>query len=131
MEVSLSLLFLPIILVFGSCISHSYVTHCSHCHIDWHVVIGMIAQFVEAPDVMQKTLQVPQKIYDQCSTNQCKKFQHWDVDQNYVQGNVSKGQDYAHGKDEEDKDKDKGAQVQFHFSLWEQFINWVFTLLRL
>jgi hypothetical protein len=91
----------------------------------------MIAQFVEAPDVMQTTLKVPQEIYDQCSTNQCKKFLHWSLDQNHVQGNVSKGQEYTHGEDEEDKDKGKGTQVKFHFSLWEQFVNWFFTLLRL
>ena len=38
----------------------------SHCHIDWHVVAGMIAQFIEAPLEMQETLKVPQPIYDQC-----------------------------------------------------------------
>lgn len=38
----------------------------SHCHIDWHVVAGMIAQFIEAPLEMQKILKVPQPIYDQC-----------------------------------------------------------------
>jgi hypothetical protein len=38
-----------------------------HCHIDWHVLIGMIAQFVEAPDVLQKITIVPQEIIDQCA----------------------------------------------------------------
>jgi Multicopper oxidase len=38
-----------------------------HCHIDWHVLIGMIAQFVEAPDVLQEITIVPQEIIDQCA----------------------------------------------------------------
>jgi len=39
----------------------------SHCHIDWHVIIGMIAQFVEAPEVLQKITVVPDEIVDQCA----------------------------------------------------------------
>jgi hypothetical protein len=38
-----------------------------HCHIDWHVLLGMIAQFVEAPDVLQQITIVPQEIIDQCA----------------------------------------------------------------
>ena len=37
-----------------------------HCHIEWHIVSGLIATMVEAPDVMQATLTVPQDIMDQC-----------------------------------------------------------------
>ena len=37
----------------------------------------MIAQFVEAPDVMQATLKVPQAIIDQCATDACSKQRHW------------------------------------------------------
>lgn len=38
----------------------------SHCHIDWHVVAGMVAQFIEAPFEMQKRLNVPNQIAEQC-----------------------------------------------------------------
>jgi iron transport multicopper oxidase len=38
----------------------------SHCHIDWHVVAGMAAQFIEAPLEMQNRLIVPQQIEQQC-----------------------------------------------------------------
>jgi iron transport multicopper oxidase len=38
----------------------------SHCHIDWHVVAGMVAQFIEAPFEMQKRLTVPNPIAQQC-----------------------------------------------------------------
>ncbi|KYK55206.1 putative FET3-cell surface ferroxidase, high affinity [Drechmeria coniospora] len=30
-----------------------------HCHIEWHVASGLIATFVEAPDVLQKELTIP------------------------------------------------------------------------
>ncbi|KID75830.1 Cupredoxin, partial [Metarhizium brunneum ARSEF 3297] len=30
-----------------------------HCHIEWHVVSGLIATFVEAPTELQKTLSIP------------------------------------------------------------------------
>lgn len=38
----------------------------SHCHIDWHLVSGMIAQFVEAPLQIQWRIQVPHQISKQC-----------------------------------------------------------------
>lgn len=38
----------------------------SHCHIDWHVVAGMAAQFIEAPFEMQKRLTVPKQVAQQC-----------------------------------------------------------------
>jgi len=41
-------------------------TNTSHCHIDWHVVAGMVAQFIEAPFEMQKRLKVPHQIGKQC-----------------------------------------------------------------
>jgi hypothetical protein len=34
--------------------------------------MGMIAQFVEAPDVMQTQLTVPSQIRKQCKMNECK-----------------------------------------------------------
>jgi len=34
--------------------------------------MGMIAQFVEAPDVMQQILIVPPEIRKQCDMNECK-----------------------------------------------------------
>ncbi|KAG8405236.1 hypothetical protein J3458_021901 [Metarhizium acridum] len=30
-----------------------------HCHIEWHVISGLIATFVEAPTELQKTLSIP------------------------------------------------------------------------
>ncbi|OAA35671.1 Cupredoxin [Metarhizium rileyi] len=30
-----------------------------HCHIEWHVVSGLIATFIEAPTELQKTLSIP------------------------------------------------------------------------
>ncbi|KAJ1952865.1 ferroxidase fet3, partial [Dipsacomyces acuminosporus] len=37
-----------------------------HCHVEWHVQAGLSMVFIEAPDVMQKRISVPQQIYDQC-----------------------------------------------------------------
>ncbi|UPL02713.1 hypothetical protein LCI18_013647 [Fusarium solani-melongenae] len=37
-----------------------------HCHIEWHVASGLIATMVEAPDVLQQQLTVPQDHYDAC-----------------------------------------------------------------
>jgi len=42
-------------------------TNSSHCHIDWHLVAGMVAQFVEAPFEIQKRIQVPSIVSDQCT----------------------------------------------------------------
>jgi iron transport multicopper oxidase len=39
-----------------------------HCHIEWHVVSGLVATFVEAPLELQKTLEIPQDHYDICAT---------------------------------------------------------------
>jgi iron transport multicopper oxidase len=38
----------------------------SHCHIDWHVVQGMVAQIIEAPLEMQQRLIVPAQVEQQC-----------------------------------------------------------------
>ena len=44
-----------------------YLANCSsHCHIDWHLIAGMAAQFIEAPFEMQKRLVVPDEIKQQC-----------------------------------------------------------------
>jgi len=52
-------LYIPIVLII--------LTSNSHCHIDWHVLIGMIAQFVEAPELIKQNTIVPQEIIDQCA----------------------------------------------------------------
>ncbi|ORX64105.1 hypothetical protein DL89DRAFT_272719 [Linderina pennispora] len=36
-----------------------------HCHMDWHSP-NLRSVFVSAPDVMQRTLRVPQSVFDQC-----------------------------------------------------------------
>ncbi|KAJ2744922.1 ferroxidase fet3 [Coemansia sp. BCRC 34301] len=38
-----------------------------HCHIEWHIEGGLNMVIVEAPDVMQKRIRVPQQILDHCS----------------------------------------------------------------
>ena len=59
---------------FGFCIPPQLVSDLfsRHCHIDWHVLMGMIEQFVEAPDAMQQLLTVPSEILNQCELNECK-----------------------------------------------------------
>ena len=37
-----------------------------HCHIEWHVDTGLMATMVEAPLVLQETLQVPEDHYQVC-----------------------------------------------------------------
>ncbi|KAJ3308431.1 ferroxidase fet3 [Boothiomyces sp. JEL0838] len=37
-----------------------------HCHIEWHLQAGLAAIFVEAPDLIQKNIKVPQGVLDQC-----------------------------------------------------------------
>jgi iron transport multicopper oxidase len=39
-----------------------------HCHIEWHLEVGLAIQFVEAPLVMQERNTIPQIIGDQCQT---------------------------------------------------------------
>ncbi|KAH7025110.1 ferroxidase [Microdochium trichocladiopsis] len=40
-----------------------------HCHIEWHVVSGLMATFVEAPLELQKTISIPQDHYAACSAD--------------------------------------------------------------
>lgn len=37
-----------------------------HCHIEWHVVSGLIATFVEAPTELQSTLKIPDDHLNAC-----------------------------------------------------------------
>ncbi|KAM3443595.1 hypothetical protein MY4824_000481 [Beauveria thailandica] len=37
-----------------------------HCHIEWHIVSGLLATFVEAPLELQKTLALPASHLDTC-----------------------------------------------------------------
>ena len=55
-------------LILGICTSLIlFLADCSsHCHIDWHVIAGMVAQFIEAPFEMQKNFVVPEQITQQC-----------------------------------------------------------------
>ncbi|CAG8535479.1 28852_t:CDS:2 [Dentiscutata erythropus] len=41
-----------------------------HCHIEWHVEMGMVVQFVESPDILTRKLlsNMPQELSDLCST---------------------------------------------------------------
>ncbi|KAF4470013.1 Iron transport multicopper oxidase FET3 [Fusarium albosuccineum] len=38
-----------------------------HCHIEWHVVSGLIATFVEDPLTLQKTIKIPKNHLDACA----------------------------------------------------------------
>lgn len=38
-----------------------------HCHIEWHVVSGLLATFVEAPLELQKQFTIPQNHLDSCA----------------------------------------------------------------
>ncbi|KAJ2718512.1 ferroxidase fet3 [Coemansia sp. Benny D115] len=37
-----------------------------HCHMDIHFVLGMAMMFIEAPDVLQQTISVPQEMLAMC-----------------------------------------------------------------
>lgn len=37
-----------------------------HCHIEWHVVSGLMATFIEAPLELQKTIELPSNHLDAC-----------------------------------------------------------------
>ncbi|KAI8144831.1 multicopper oxidase-domain-containing protein [Fennellomyces sp. T-0311] len=37
-----------------------------HCHIEWHLESGLAAVFIEAPDVAQQRLELPQSFIDAC-----------------------------------------------------------------
>jgi iron transport multicopper oxidase len=55
-------------LILGICTSSILflTNYSSHCHIDWHLIAGMVAQFIEAPFEMQKRLVVPGQITQEC-----------------------------------------------------------------
>ncbi|GAO51162.1 hypothetical protein G7K_5273-t1 [Saitoella complicata NRRL Y-17804] len=38
-----------------------------HCHIEWHILSGLIAQIIEAPLVMQERVSIPSFISDECA----------------------------------------------------------------
>lgn len=40
--------------------------HLFHCHIEWHVSMGLVATIVEAPAVLQKTVRIPLEHLDVC-----------------------------------------------------------------
>ncbi|WVN89481.1 uncharacterized protein L203_104706 [Cryptococcus depauperatus CBS 7841] len=37
-----------------------------HCHVDWHLSLGLVAVFIEAPERFQEITIIPQAIYDHC-----------------------------------------------------------------
>ncbi|KAI7905432.1 multicopper oxidase-domain-containing protein [Cokeromyces recurvatus] len=39
-----------------------------HCHIEWHLETGLAATFIEAPDVAQQRMKLPQAFKDICTT---------------------------------------------------------------
>ncbi|KAJ6263683.1 Laccase-1 [Drechslerella dactyloides] len=38
-----------------------------HCHIEWHIQSGLVATFIEAPDVMQQTQKLPADHLEVCT----------------------------------------------------------------
>nr|AHD24915.1 putative laccase 2 [Flammulina velutipes] len=38
-----------------------------HCHIEWHLEVGLAIQLIEAPLLAQERNNVPQKMYDNCA----------------------------------------------------------------
>ena len=38
-----------------------------HCHIEWHVEMGLSATFIEAPEELQASLTVPENHYSACA----------------------------------------------------------------
>lgn len=39
-----------------------------HCHIEWHIISGLVVTFVEAPSVLQQTLEIPEDHYAACKS---------------------------------------------------------------
>ncbi|CCC13667.1 unnamed protein product [Sordaria macrospora k-hell] len=37
-----------------------------HCHIEWHMISGLAVTFVEAPEVLQQSLQIPEDHFSAC-----------------------------------------------------------------
>ncbi|KAI8376300.1 Cupredoxin [Radiomyces spectabilis] len=40
-----------------------------HCHIEWHLESGLAATFIEAPDVAQQRMKLPQSFKDLCAAS--------------------------------------------------------------
>jgi len=101
-----------------------------HCHIDWHVLMGMIAQFVEAPDMMQRTLQVPEEIRQQCASRQCQSF-HWETKSNGTSSSQEISTEKGKGSG---KELDVEDEMAFMFqadkieSWWNKAVNFFTTL---
>ena len=38
-----------------------------HCHIEWHIQSGLLATFIEAPEIMQQRFTIPQDHLDVCT----------------------------------------------------------------
>jgi len=83
-----------------------------HCHIEFHVLIGMVAQFVEAPDVMQRTLVIPPVIREQCGKQGFPTFQD--------EGNGSSSEQ-----------EDASTEIQFQRNWWDEFVSFFRSLFRL
>jgi len=39
-----------------------------HCHIEWHIEAGLMATFIEAPDMLQANLTIPEDHLEICKT---------------------------------------------------------------
>lgn len=40
-----------------------------HCHIEWHLESGLAATFIEAPDVVQQRMKLPESFIDTCKAS--------------------------------------------------------------
>jgi hypothetical protein len=72
----------------------------------------MIAQFVEAPDVMQQTLTIPQVIYDQCAAKGIETYQ----DRKSIAGG--------------EVQDDQGMKLEFQKPWWGKILNFFRSILR-
>jgi len=92
----------------------------------------MIAQFVEAPDWMQRTLQVPEEIRQQCASHQCQSL-HWETVGNNTattpQGNSEEGKEKGSGKELHAEDE-TGFMFQSDKieSWWDKAVNFLTSL---
>ncbi|PVH88865.1 multicopper oxidase [Cadophora sp. DSE1049] len=75
-----------------------------HCHIEWHVEAGLIANFIEAPEQLQNSLSIPR--------------QHLKICEN--QGIPTKGNAAGNTKDFTDL---TGANTEFERDNWGALIN--------
>lgn len=72
----------------------------------------MIAQFVEAPDVMQRTLVIPPVIHEQCAKQGFPTFQDED-------------------KGPSSEQEDTSTKIEFQRSWWNEFVSFFRSLFRL